>query len=199
MAREIVLVSTTTGVHHLEFGMDANELSSFAIMCWITKYGQRAVDWLQGLSLGFISFMGGDVWIHNSDDVPRVNFFGEQKETKVGIVANENPLIVKILDSIGIHSDHKWEVESLTIPMALNTPNGMYSKIPKERFKKREGVWQCEFLRNMKTTTATASVIEAIKGEHLRGYSAYLVLRNTDTTEVKLFKVSINMTASRGH
>jgi hypothetical protein len=74
----------------------------------------------------------------------------------------------------------------------------MYSVIPKERFKKREGVWQSEFLRNMKTTSGTASVIEAIKGEPLRGLSAYILLRNTDTSQVKLFKTDIRMSGSRG-
>jgi hypothetical protein len=141
--------------------------------------------------------MGGDVWRHNSDDVPRANFFGEQKYIEVGVVANQEPTIVKLLDSIGIQSDGKWNVESVTIPKSLNFPSGQYSKIPKERFKKREGTWQAEFLRNMKTTSGTVSVIEAIKGESLRGTSAYLVLRNTDTTEVKLFKIDLLMTSSR--
>jgi hypothetical protein len=198
MARQIDILSTSTGAHYLLFGFDSNELSSFSIQFWITKYGKRAVDWMQGLSLGFISFMGGDVWVHNSDAVPRVNFFGEQKYSEVGVVMNENANVIKFLDSIGIHSDGQWSVESVTIPKTLNTPSGMLSKIPKGRFKKREGVWQAEFLRNMKSTTSTASVIEAIKGEPLKGYAAYLVLRNTDTAEVKLFKVDFLLTSIRG-
>jgi hypothetical protein len=116
---------------------------------------------------------------------------------EVGIVANEQPNVIKLLDSIGIQSNGEWSVESVTIPATLNYPNGMYSKIPLQRFKKREGIWQSEFLRNMKTSSDTISVIEAIKGEPLRGESAYLVLKNTNTDEVRLFKVSINMTSSR--
>jgi len=147
--------------------------------------------------LGFISFMGGDVWIHNSDDAPRANFFGEQKDVMVGIVANEQANVVKLLDSIGIHSDANWEVVSVTIPKTTNHPNGMTSKIPLGRFKRREGVIRAEFLRNLKTSSGTESVIDAIKGEPLRAYSAYLLLRNTSTTQVKLFKIDINLTSSR--
>jgi hypothetical protein len=198
MARQIDLVSQTDGVHYLLFGFDNSETASFSIQLWITKYGKRAVDWLQSLSLGWISFMGGDVWVQNSDAVPRNNFFGEQKYSEVGVEMNEQAGIIKLLDSIGIHSDGQWSVESVTIPKTLNTPSGMYSKIPKERFKKREGVWQAEFLRNMKSTSSTASIIEAIKGEPLKGYAAYLVLRNTDTTEVRLFKVDFLLTSIRG-
>jgi hypothetical protein len=141
--------------------------------------------------------MGGDLYVHNSDLVPRANLYGEQRDVKVGVVANQDSNLVKILDSIGIHSDGKWEVESLTIPHSLNNPDGMFSRIPKERFKKRESIWQAEFLRNMKTSSGNLSAIEAVKGESLRGESAYLILKNTDTTETKLFKIDINMTKNR--
>ena len=195
--RQIDLVATQKGIHYLLFGLNANEFSTFSIKCWVTHYGYRAVDWLQSLSLGFVSFMGGDIYVHNSENVPRNNFFGEQKKSSVGIVANEKADIIKLLDSIGIHSDGEWSVKSVTIPKTLNYPNGMESKIPKGRFLKRDGVWQAAFLRNMKTSSGTVSLIEAIRGESLKGYSAYIELENDDTTEVKLFKVDLNMTKSR--
>ena len=197
MAREIQIVASSSGIHYLLVGMSSGELASFSWQLWITHYGKRAVDWVQSLSLGFCSFMGGDTWVHNSDDVPRNNFFGEQKYSEVGIVANEQPSIVKVLDSIGIYTDGEWSVESVTIPKTLNQPHGMFSKIPKGRFVKREGVWRAAFLRNMKSTSDTISTIQAISGETLRGNAAYLVLKNTDTDEVKLYKVSINMTSNR--
>jgi hypothetical protein len=195
--RTVEIISTSDGKHKVCFGMDDEELSSFSMRMWISHYGKRAVDLLQALSLGFCSFMQGNLWVHNSNTAPRSNFFGEQRYTEVGIVANEQPNIIKLLDSIGIHSDDPWEVVSLTIPKTVNQPHGQYSKIPKERFSQREGVLRASFLRNMKSTSDTASVIEAIKGESLRGYSAYLVLRNTSTDKVSLFKVDINMTTSR--
>jgi hypothetical protein len=191
------IVATTTGMHYLLFGQNANEMASFKLQMWITKYGKRAVDFFQGLSLGFISFMGGDIFIHNSNEVPRNYLFGEQKYSEVGIIVNQESNVIKLLDSIGIHSNGEWSVESITIPTTLNHPNGMYSKIPKARFKRREGIWQSEFLRNMKTTSGTISTIEAIKGEPLRGESAYIVLKNTDTEQTKLFKIDIRMTGSR--
>jgi len=196
--RIIELVATSSNTHYLLFGMNNSEVSSFSIQLYITHFGQRAVDWLQSLSLGWIAFMGGDVWLANSNNVPRVNFFGEQKYSEVGVVANQEPNLVKLLDSIGIYSDGKWSVESVTIPKDLNHPNGMFSRIPKERFKKRDGVFQAEFLRNMKTTDGVSRVKDAIGGEPLRGASAYLVLKNTDTTEVRLYKVDFNMSGNRG-
>jgi len=165
----------------------------------LTKYGTRAVDWLQSLSLGFISFLEGDVWIANQPEsiVERCNLFGEKKDCKVGVVANQEPNLVKFLDSIGIHTDSEWEIESVTIPKTLNYPHGMSSKIPKGKFKRREGFLRAEFLRNMKTSSGTDSVLELMKGEPLHGEAAYILMKNTSTSQVKLYRVAINMTTSK--
>ena len=198
MARQLALTSTSDGAHKLCFGLNENETSNFSVMLWITHYGARAIDWIQSLSLGFVSFMGGDLWVHNDPDQDRLNLFGEAKDCVVEVVSNQEPNMVKILDSIGIHSNEEWEVESVTLPVTLNYPFGQFSKIPKEKFKKREGVWQSEFLRNMRTISATeVSVNKAISGESLRGESALIRLKNTSTNEVKLFEVVINMTKGR--
>lgn len=197
MARQIDLIADSTGRHFLLFGWNSNELASFSLQMWITHYGQRAIDFVQALSQGFCTFLGGDIYEHNDPNAPRATLFGERKDVKVGIVANQDANVIKLLDSIGIHSDENWEVESITIPRTLNQPHGMFSRIPKGRFVKREGVWRAAFLRNMKTSGSNLSIIQAISGESLRGNSAYLVIKNTSTTECKLFKIDINMTASR--
>lgn len=201
MARIIEIVATHDGYHFIQFGLDNDSLSSFKIQLWLEKHGKRYVDWVQSMGLGFISFMGGDLWLHNDDTVPRCNLFGEQKECVVGIVTNEDPTRVKIFDSLGVHSDGEWEVQSVTIPATVNYPHGMDSKIPIERFKKRDGVLRAEFLRNMKTSDSVVSVIDALKGEPLKGYSAYLLLKNVNNPsgdQVKLFKVDVNTTKVRG-
>jgi len=198
--REILVMSTSTGKKYLLFGLDAEDMSSFSIQLYITKTGKRYVDWMSSLSLGFCTFMGGDLWLHNSDTVPRCNLFNEQKDCKVGIVTNEEPTKVKLFDSLGIHTNGEWEVTEVIIPHTLNYPNGMYSKIPVEQFKKRDGVWHARFLRNMQTNQNATSVIDALRGEVLRGYEAYFVLKNVNNSageQVKLFKVDINSSSSR--
>jgi hypothetical protein len=200
MARLIEIISTTEGKHHILFGFNADELSSFGIQLWITKFGKRYVDWAQALGMDFITFMGGDLWIHNSNEVPRVNFYGEQKDCIIGIVSNEEPTKVKVFDSIGIDSDGEWIVDEVIISPSLNYPQGMASNIPIEHFKKRNGIWQAHFLRNMQTNQSTSSILDAIQGEELRGEECYLTLKNVNNTtgeQVKLFRVDINCTSSR--
>lgn len=197
MAREIQLVSTSEGTHYLVFGLDAGGLSNFAIQMWITKTGPRALEWLQNLNLGWVSFLGADIWIHNSDEVDRCSYYGERKDCVVGVVANEQPTTIKTLDSLVIGSDHEWEITSIYIPPSVNYPDGMSSKIPKGKFKKREGVLYAEFLRNMKSSNGVESVLDAMRGETLRGYIGYMVMTNTDTDQVKLFRIGVNMTTSK--
>jgi hypothetical protein len=200
MARQIDLISSSTSSHYLLFGMNGNELVSFKMQLWITKTGAQAIDWCQALSMNFITFLGGELWIHNSDEVERCNLYGEIKDCIVGVVSNEDPTRIKLFDSLGVHSDGQWEVTEIVIPASLNYPSGMYSQIPKERFKKRDGIWKAQFLRNMKTNQSAISVIDALNGEPLRGYECYMVLKNVNNPsgeQVKLFKVEVNTSSSR--
>lgn len=193
---EIELTSVSDGSHYICFGLDSSISSSFGVQMYIEKFGKQAVDWVERLSLGWVSFLRGDLWIHNSPDVDRNYFFEEYKDSIVGVVVNEQPDIVKILDSIGIHTDKEWEVTSVIIPESLNYPDGMSSRIPSARFKRREGVLRSEFLRNELSTNGTANVLDLLRGEELRGAVAILTLTNTSTDEVKLFKITVNMTSS---
>lgn len=199
--REIEIVSTSDGMKYLLVGFDTTDTGSFRWQLWIEKKGLRMIDWLSPLGQNFISFMGGDLWVHNSDTAPRANLFGEQKDVKIGIVANEDSVHVKVFNSLGVHSDTQWEVESIVIPPSLNRPAGMYSELPKEHFKKRNGVWRAHFLRNLKSASATESVTDAVRGEELKGYYMYMILKNVNNPsgeQFKLFKVDVDMDVLRG-
>lgn len=197
MARQIDLTALNPGAHYIVIGFDSGESGTFNLQVWITRYGKRMVDVCQAMSLNFISFMGGDLWIHNDDTVDRCNLFEEKRDCIVGVVTNEQPMTIKLLDSVDIHSNDRWEITSITIPATLNHPAGMESRLPLEQFKKRGGVWQGHFLRNMKSTDDTARTINAIKGEELKGAVALLTLKNTSNDQVSLFKVSVYETAAR--
>jgi len=184
-------------MHYLLIGFNSDELANFSIQVYLTKYGHRVVDFTQAMGLNFISFLGGDLWIHNDEDQDRCNLFGEKRDCIVGVVTNEQPMQIKLMDSLAVHSDSTWEVVSVTIPATISYPQGMESKIPTSMFKKRDSVWKAKFLRNMKSTTDSASVMDAINGETLKGYEAYLVLKNTSNDQVKLFQIEVNQTLSR--
>ena len=197
MAVQIDIISQSDGIHYLEMGVDANTTGGWAIQMWITHYGEHIIDWAQSVGMGFITFMGNELWVHNSDEVDRCNLYGEQKDCIVGIIINEQSNKIKLYDALGIYSNDEWEVTSITIPATLNYPNGMQSRIPAERFTARDGIWRAEFLRNAYTTDGTENVLDLLRGEPLRGNACYMLLKNTSTEQVKLFKVEVAQTVSR--
>ena len=196
--RQITLTATTDSIHFLQFGFPAGVTGTFSVQAYITRVGARSIDVLCPISLGFLSFMGGNVYVHNDDNAERCNLFGQKQDFKIGMIANEMPSQVKILNSLGIKTDSdKWEVESVTVPMNKNYPHGQYSVIPQSAFVKREGVLYADFKRNMKTSSNTVSYIEALTGESLRANAAYVLLKNTDINKVELWELQIDFSKSR--
>lgn len=196
--RTIQLTATTDSSKYLEFGFPAGITGTFSIQAYITRVGARSIDCLCPVSLGFLSLMGGNIYIHNDSSAQRCTLFGQKQDFKIGLVANEEPSQVKILNSLGIKTDSdKWEVESVTVPFSKSHPHGMYSVIPQTAFVKRNDMISADFKRNMKTSSDTISYIEAITGEPLRGNCAYILLKNTDINKVELWEVQIDFSKSR--
>ena len=116
----------------------------------------------------------------------------------LNIVMNEAAIMTKILDSLALNTNNgDWVVTSIDIPPTPQYPNGMHSEISNAMFTKRENGMYAEFLRNMYTTSAVASLLELREGDPLRGQTATLTLENSATTEVVLFDVVINMSQSK--
>ncbi|GAF96018.1 unnamed protein product [marine sediment metagenome] len=143
-----------------------------------------------------VSYIGDAIYIHNSNET-RNNFWGSQRNSILEVVANEAPNIKKTFEAMAIHSNKPWDVNYIGIPADGTYESGMQSKIPESRFRLIEGIYHSPYLRNMKTYTSTASNLDLIRGESLRGYYAEHRLVNDDTTEVTLFKVDVMGNVSR--
>jgi hypothetical protein len=138
-----------------------------------------------------------DVYLMNNS-ATYCNFFGEQKDYVVRIYGGmEAPNIIKVFDAIALHTNKYWDITDIQIPVSLNYPNGMVSIIPESRFEKEEGVLRSDYLCNMKTSSATATVIDLFNGDSLRGYYIQHDLTGDETTEHTLYKVDIVQTISK--
>ncbi|MFA5638625.1 MAG: hypothetical protein WC961_07090 [Anaerovoracaceae bacterium] len=145
----------------------------------------------------FYAFHQGEIYKQNSLTANRATFFGVKHDVYVDFIFNEVPEEVKVLDAITIHTNGDWSVDEVDIPANGNYPDGMTSLIPSGLFEKREGKLTAAFLRNRKTTSSVASVLDLINGEALRGQAVYIKLKNTDTDAVRLFKVDIEYSISK--
>jgi len=183
------------------------ELRMSGSLTLVTNYAAR-FDWYVSVKdvevpvmvsapSALISFIGEDLYLHNNNST-RCYFYGTQQEYKVRIYGGlEAPNIIKTFDSIALHTNKYWDITDIQIPATLNYPNGMQSLIPEARFEKEEGVLRSDYLCNMKSTSATASVPDLLNGDSLRGYIIYNDLEGDETTEHTLYKVDILMTQSK--
>jgi hypothetical protein len=134
--------------------------------------------------------------MHNTN-ATRNNFFGTQNDSIVRVVGTKNPNVIKEFMAMAIHSNARWDVTNIHIPATINYPDGMESLLPEEHFEEDEGVLRSDYLCNMKTTSGTATVVDLLNGDNLRGYIIKHDLTSDDTTEVSLFKVDVSSNVSK--
>ena len=65
-------------------------------------------DFMLGMNQYFYTFNGGNLYQHNANG-SRNNFYGEQYNSQITTVFNENPLQNKIYKTINLESDQAWQ------------------------------------------------------------------------------------------
>jgi hypothetical protein len=106
---------------------------------WTSFFSYRP-EFMAALNGKFFTFKGGDLYLHNSKDVPRNNFYGKQFTSKISVVLNENPSTEKIFKNLIIEGNKPWDVK-----MQSNLTEGKLSKV---EFEKRQSRWFAYTRRN---------------------------------------------------
>lgn len=133
-----------------------------------------------------VSFKNGQVWVHESSNVPNANFYGVQHDCEVDIVINKYPKATKLFMNIELQSNKKFWSPVITIPANEDYPLGMLSELRPNRFSRTEGHYNADFLRDKLDTEAVfVAIVDPIlrattallKGRPLRGEAAVIKLR----------------------
>lgn len=80
---------------------------------WISRYS-FIPEMMTGMNSTFYSFKGGELFVHNSHNVPRNYFYETLYPSTVTTLLNDDPSVTKMFKTIAIDSDHKWDVEVKT-------------------------------------------------------------------------------------
>jgi hypothetical protein len=178
-------------------GSDTAVLNDSYVIEWSITAVKEDVNQMIGTPSGLFSFIQQDIYVHHDSDT-RCNLWGEQHDYKVRVYGGLNaPNIVKVFDSIALHTNKYWDGEDVQIPATINYPNGMESRLPEARFEKEEGVLRSDYLCNMKSTSSTATIPDLFNGDTLRGYIIYHDFVGDETDEHTLYKVDILTTKSK--
>jgi len=143
------------------------------------------------------SFKNGMLYEHDSDNVPRCNFYGVQYNCEVMILSNIHPDIIRVLDSIEIETNENkssWSVPAVTTDISDEYPNGQWSMIPASKFVSKQGRLYAYFLRDKYSKSYPGDNYAMINGRKLRGNVFYVLLKNDSTTKVVLSSASLNST-----
>ena len=94
----------------------------------------------------FYSFKVGQLYIHNSEDVPHNTFYGVQSPSKVSIILNESPSDVKELLALNLEGSDSWN--ALISAYVSTVGDEIQSSISSVEFIKKEGMWYAYTRRN---------------------------------------------------
>lgn len=119
----------------------------------------------------FFVVENGDLYIMD-DTADRRKYIGStsREEAFIKVVGNENPLLPKIIDNVGVISNQHtgWSVDTITIPADATTKVDQSSKVFSADWLTREGVTRAPVKRNAYTSGVYAYK-DYWEGEKMRG------------------------------
>jgi hypothetical protein len=100
------------------------------------------------------SFKNGNLWLHNSENVPRNNFYGIQYTSKIRTIFNEGPEDDKIFKTLVLEGNKPWDITVKT--------NYSESTIAASEFNSRESRWFAYIRKNEIATDLNGNSAQGI-------------------------------------
>jgi hypothetical protein len=143
-----------------------------------------------GTSAEFIlSWKDGNLYLHDSTNVPYCNFYGQQFDSRITFVSKLSPLGLKVAQNMRVKASQVWEALSIkTVPNAMYK-QGMLSRIKRGNWKNFEGDFWASVLRNINDPRFTDPNEAVLKGEPMRG-DAFIVELSNDSTELQSLRMA---------
>ena len=70
-------------------------------------------DWMTEMNSIFYTFKNGELWRHNNNTT-RNNFYGQQYPSTIRGIFNNDPLTVKMFNTLSLNSTHAWSADIYT-------------------------------------------------------------------------------------
>lgn len=137
-----------------------------------------------------VAFKNGGLWIQGINPI-RNNFFGQQYVSKITIVSNKDSNLLRdFIDMVVDGSDVWWCPDSgdIAIPASSAYPQGMSSRLLKNKFRRVGTDWYSPFMKDLNTPNKLNPLIN---GRDLTGHVIKVTLTNDSTEEVSLKSVGI--------
>jgi hypothetical protein len=114
---------------------------SEGIKGWPSFYSYQP-EYIKGMNQFLYTFKNGDLYVHNSNDVDRNNFYGAAYSSTIKSVVNDTPLENKLFKTLNLEGDSPW---SATLDTDLQDTGFIQS----DYFELKEAAYHA-FVRNSK-------------------------------------------------
>lgn len=145
---------------------------------WVTPYAWRP-ECVGSANIGVVSYVDGKLYTHDTNELYN-NFYGVQYTSKVQLISNLEPSVIKFYQNLFTESTHAWRVDA-------TNPFGQATSLEYTDFEEREGVFYAQLLRDINTPVD----LPILFGDVMRCHSMDIVLENNQTGETRLFAVNI--------
>lgn len=99
---------------------------------WVSRYSFNP-EWMVSMNNTMYTFLGGNIYKHDSEDVNRVTFYGDKYPATITTEFNDSPLEKKMFKTLHIDSTEPWQATLLT-----DLSTGL---IESTSYLKKEGDW----------------------------------------------------------
>jgi hypothetical protein len=171
---------------------------SARLNAWVSFYSYIA-DFISESGIDIITWKDGNLYLHDSDTANRANFYGEDFNSEIEIVANDKPSLVKRFLSLIVKDNSMYNVTPeyyiSTREDSVISETKQVSDLQQEDFEYKEGSWYAHFLRDKTTPNLTYPLLD---GDYLIGrwLKVRVVIENGSTTVREIFSIFVNSVVS---
>jgi hypothetical protein len=189
----LYLLTFSPGVYYVS---EADDVHVAEQATWAFDTDDESKGWKTELSflpdfyavLGnrLFTFAAGALYEHDTDASVPCTFYDSEDDFSLTLELNAQAAMIKTPQCLRIYGNGQYHVSAVTIPANASYPSGMASRIPANRFVKREGAHWAPFLRDQSGPGNTQT--EALlKGRLLKYNTMRITISVLDSQENCIF------------
>lgn len=143
----------------------------------------------------FFCFQNGSPWEQGVNEI-RNNFFGVQYDSVITFYVNTAAGTIKDFFTMRVNSNSIWSCPQkgdIKVFPIKGKSEGMLSRLKPKKFNNYQGKFFADFLRNMVDPRFNSELDALLYGAELQGDVMEITIRNSDTFEVRLIDVTVEM------
>lgn len=161
---------------------------------WQPPY-RMTPEWWSTLQNQTYSCLNSIIWLHNQENYGQ--FYGTQYKSKIAVVANMEPSIIKVFDGLSVEAN---KIPDFTY-MICDSPFEQLTDIMDFEWRLVESIYYVNIKRNKKQPTQSGfSIKSLLTGDRMRSSAMKILFEfSVNNIPLNLKFLNINFELSKGH